>query len=88
MNQYLINDGHTRYVRISKQRARAYFAEGNKSFCLCPNKLRPGYPWAPHMMASTENQDFDNMVRSFEWHNCSNEAGRYAAFYKVEEINN
>jgi hypothetical protein len=49
MNNYTIRDNATTFVRISKRAAQKLFAEGNKQFCLCPHKLRPGFPFAPHV---------------------------------------
>lgn len=88
MHIYKIEDNRHRYTRISKALARVYYNEskpGEAKFCLCPCKLRPGYPWSPHMKAyKKDEQDFDKLVSNFEWYNCSYEAGYYAAFYRVE----
>jgi hypothetical protein len=42
-----------RFTRISKREARKLFNE-NKSFVLCPVKLRPGSPWSSHCTIPTD----------------------------------
>lgn len=41
-----------RFVSITKREARKLFAN-NTTFILCPHKLRPGFPFSPHVMVFT-----------------------------------
>ena len=99
MNSYVFSDEGATYTRISKAKARKLW--GKELIALCPAKLRPGFPWAPHMIVDPvhiqehlasewdfdrDTASFDSYVRNFEWYNCTdNETGYYTAFYLVEE---
>ena len=93
MNDFVIHDGKTTFTRISKVAARKIFNEG-RPITLCPVKLRPGYPFAPHCRVFPDlkncgfagldslNQLFDRYVNEFTFYNCNiNETGYYPAFY-------
>lgn len=70
-----------RYERISKRDARKYYNRGRRVYCLACN-LNPLAPFV-HMcdMQYPSRADFDTVVNAYEWWNCNNECGRYAAFY-------
>lgn len=73
-----------KYIRITKTQARKLYDEG-KSFIMVPNKLRPdcfaAIPIDEHSFENLTGTSFDTMVNSFEYYDCSNEAGKTAAFY-------
>lgn len=77
------------YVRVSKKEARLRFQRG-ESILLCPVNFRPSSPWSVVSeisgKASSEKNEFDSIVNSFEFYNCCNrETGKYAAFYSKEK---
>ena len=88
MNRFIIRDGTTTFTRISKREAFRLFSQG-KLVALCPVKLRPGYPFSPHVFVSWDptqewrsvGESWERLIREFTWYNCSCEAGYYPAFY-------
>ncbi len=100
MNHHVFTDERARYTRISKAKARKLW--GQVDIALCPVNLRPGYPWAPHIVVPAaaireglvseydferDEYTFDNMTSDFESYNCTcNETGKYAAFYLVSRF--
>ena len=76
MNNFSIDD----FTRISKQKARLLYSEG-VSVYICPVRMRPSNLWMSKM---PEASDFDQWVNAFEYYNCSNETGKYAAFYIIK----
>lgn len=49
MNRYSFTDHYgNHFERISKRAAQKRYESG-QSVTLCPAKLRPGYPWSPHL---------------------------------------
>lgn len=69
--------------RVSKRAARSAY-ERNERITLVPCNYRPFGMW--HVEYTTNEHDhdvytFDQLVSSFEFYNCNNEAGRYASFY-------
>ena len=71
-------------TKISKAAARELWGQ-NKTISLCPAKLRPDGPFRPNMDYFPDQQkqnEFDEVVSSFEWYNCQmNETWFYTAFY-------
>lgn len=91
MNSHVISDGKTVYTRISKQLARKRF-DVDLAVVFCPVKLRPGFPFAPHVLINNSAEyressyTFDVTVRNFEYYNCNcSETGSYTAFYVTQE---
>ena len=98
MERYTINDGNTRYTRITKRVARTMFNAG-ESFYIIAHKMRPGFPFSMGMVIdgahyARENaerakyelsqHDFEKVVQEFCWYNAnSHETGTYAAYYSV-----
>ncbi len=92
MNATTFSDGKTTYRRITKQAAFKRFCN-DESFVLCPVKLRPGFPFAPHLNilpdrirvykeCGSNEAGFRSIVTYFEYANCQmNETGYYTAFY-------
>jgi hypothetical protein len=86
MHKIKVSDKATTYTRIDKRKARSLFNQG-RVFAICPHKLRPGLPWAPHMTVYSDEckrqgYTFEQVVAAFAWHNCGdNESGYYPAFY-------
>lgn len=91
MNHYTITDQAHHYERVSKAYARKHYQQ--ERIAMCPVKLRPGFPFFPHMEMNQEpytpvwdgddRGTFDAQVRSFEHYNCAYETGYYAAFYRI-----
>jgi len=81
------------YTRISKQAARKLF-DADKPFYIQSVNMRPCNMWQSAMLVNKSNwldydkehRTFDMHVNEFEFFNCDNERGRYAAFYIKEEV--
>ena len=68
-------------VRVSKALARKAYNYGLGVY-FCPCKLHPGFPWNPEIgIAKQDSDSFETVLNEFEFYNCSNETGRYTAFY-------
>lgn len=69
--------------KVNKTIARKFFNEGRDLF------ITPRYQKAEQGMMINNNKfnhgydDFDKLVRAFEWFNCNYELGRYANYYLV-----
>ena len=74
------------YIRISKKTARALYNTGqeNRVF-FCPVNLNPESPWGLMWNAPNNDISFDQLVSEYEYYNCDNDRGRYAAFYVPRE---
>lgn len=68
------------FKRVNKQVARRLFNE-NKEFWITAVCMLPQHGIMVSKAVFTEWDDFDKMVNAFEYYNCDNERGRYAAFY-------
>lgn len=72
--------------RVDKRVARRLFDEG-MTIQLLPCKVGHGSMWiiSPYFTSKANIQDdtttFDSLVDNFEYYNCCNEIGRYAAYY-------
>lgn len=89
MKAYVITNSQTEYRRISKREAKRRF-EAGEVVALCPVKLRPGFPFAPHCSIRRNDDEhwsgvdkFETRLNEFIHYNCSHAAGYYAAFYRV-----
>ena len=93
MNKYELFNKGTRYTRINKTAARNAYVNG-VTVVLCPVKLSPFTAWNTSHQVNREyreeycinemgvKNDFDNLVNSFEYYNCSSfDTGYYCAFY-------
>lgn len=69
------------YVKITKPTARRLYNEGSK-ILLTPCHLRP-IPCGVYV-SNASGRDFDKLINEFEYYNCNNETGRYAAYYVWE----
>ena len=69
--------------KINKTVARKMWNEG-KGFWITACNLRPecGLLIDPLRIASEFDGDFDKMVNAFTFYNCTNETGKYPAYYK------
>lgn len=94
MNQTIIDDGATRYTRISKRRARKLHANGQGIYIIA-HKMRPGFPFSLGMLVPSVERiseevtptSFDDCVRNFEWYNANcYETGYYSAFYTMSAL--
>lgn len=72
--------------KINKAAARKLY-NTNQPFWIVACNLRPEYGILIGSASFEHMADilFDNMVNSFEYYNCSNNTGRYAAFYTDNE---
>ena len=93
MTEYTFtSQGHT-FTRVSKTAAKKAFINGF-TIALCPCKLRPGTPWYPECIVNRETlgedpadaeNEFNRLLNRFEFYNCTNETGRYTAFFIGKE---
>lgn len=71
-----------KFTRVSKIKARRLFDE-NKAIYLIPAKCRfttTGFV-VPIKICNDGDRSFDSIVNEFEYYNCNQELGGYAAFY-------
>lgn len=93
MRLYRFYQGGFQFKRVSKRTARRAYQTGF-TVIMCPSNLRPFTPYhhehtinrkdRAHFIADETGalNDFNNLVASFEYYNCTNtQTGRYAAFY-------
>lgn len=94
MKMYKVNG----FARISKVNAKHRY-EAGETIYLCPHELRPGEPWHPETaivkqgVEKTANvqhfvgldDDFEKIVRDFEYYNCNLSVGNYPAYYIKEK---
>lgn len=89
MNRINMNDGHSRYERISKPVARKRFDKGEPVYVIAA-KMRPGRPFSMGMSTVGHAEEyreqygdeaFSRMLINFTWYNCTWETGYYPAFY-------
>lgn len=77
-------DGIGKITRISKQKARKLYEQG-EYIRLYPCNLRPDNPYVCgdiiNINTGDEHIPFDKQVSWFEYYNCSLETGKYPAFY-------
>lgn len=88
------------FERVNKRQAINLFLKEHKTIYIVANKCRCDYSHPATYPAALEYQRackytidnigvgnwFNNMVNSFEYYNCNNELGRYAAFYIKTDI--
>ena len=77
------------FRQCSKKMAEIKFNLGEE-IVLCPCKLRPGFPFSPHLTIHSqkwvnEGKTFEQMVKEFIYYNCSHEAGYYPHYYIENE---
>jgi hypothetical protein len=85
MQQITITDSTTTYIRITQREARKQWLAGADNIAICPRNLRPGFPWACHMLlGQSEEHRESGFNKLVSWYNCTgNETGTYSAFYLV-----
>lgn len=85
MRSYYFDDNKgDRWLRVNKAKAKKFFLAGKK-VVLCPVNLRPFGNWDIGYAAGSDDGDFDKLVNSYEYYNCTSaEAGKYCAFYVKE----
>lgn len=68
--------------KINKREARKAWNNGEQ-FWITACNMRPEYGLLidPMRIAADFDGDFDKMVNAFTYYNCSNETGRYPAYY-------
>lgn len=73
------------YKRITKRAAFTAYKNGETIY-LIPVKLAPGGFWHPEIPIRNDSpRKWEAIINEFEYYNCCNERGRYAAFYIREE---
>lgn len=75
----------TNYHRITKDIARKAYNAG-KRVVFSPCKVNPTSAWIPvYDVCIDDSQEekptFDTLVNSYEYYNCNNHLGSYAAYY-------
>lgn len=95
MKKYSFTESKTgrTWERITKKQARAAYMNG-LTVAICPVNFRLFTPWRYPYTTNRKSReqfivddtgarnDFNNVVASFEYYNCTNtETGKYAAFY-------
>lgn len=72
--------------KINKAAARKLY-NNNQPFWIVACNLRPqcGILIGSASFEHMADIPFDTMVNSFEYYNCNNDTGRYAAFYTDDE---
>ena len=78
------------YKRIDKRVARCYCTEGTHVVYAVPCKLNPDSPWVNggdriSDYISDEYNTFNALVREITYYQCTNETGKYLAFYIDED---
>lgn len=99
MNKYEFTDNNRVFMRVSKAVAKKAFIAGF-AIAFCPSNLRPGAPWHPEYITDREMRsdyitddigaanDFQNLLNSFEYYNCTtNETGKYSMFFVETSTN-
>ena len=84
MNKIFLSDvwRNLSIERVSKRTARRYYNNG-ESIILLPVKCYSEMFSFETGENRNKVEDFDQMVNEFEYYNCNNECGYYAAFYIV-----
>lgn len=72
------------FTKINKRQARKHFNEG-KIFWIVPCNLRPECGLRLSALSEKSYDTFDALCNAFEYYNCGQETGRYAAFYIEKE---
>lgn len=81
MNQYNFRVNGENVVRVNRKKAQTLYNKGI-SICLAPCLMNLNSIWySPIWINKDSDIDFDTNVNSFEYYNCNNELGKYAAFY-------
>lgn len=84
MNRSFVDKHANKWNRVSKKAAQKAFDAG-KRVMIIPCKLDPASPWACYAYASNKFGDtFDGIASFYASCNCSNEAGRYLAYYVTD----
>lgn len=70
------------YERINKRKARELY-NSDRPFIIVAKNLRPehGVKISGAAFERMIDMSFEAVVNSYEYYNCNNETGRYAAFY-------
>lgn len=82
----------SQFIRITKREAQRRFIAGD-TIVLCPCKLRPGFPFAPHVPVNgkrhrseaygnpTDAELWKRMYNNYCFYNSSWETGYYPHYY-------
>lgn len=66
--------------QVSKPSAKKLFNEG-KSIFIQTSKFHPLGVCSQALQMDNKESTFEEIVNSFKYYNCSNEAGKYVTFY-------
>lgn len=73
-----------KYRRIDKRVARRLYDAG-EDVLFIPCNMRPDNMWGLGIVENKyllgQEETFDKLVNAYTWYNCTNETGRYVAFY-------
>lgn len=74
------------WVRVSKRRAEALYNAGH-TIRLAPSNMHSFGPWPIYAEINIKfGASFDERINAFEYYNCSNKNGKYAAYYIRSEV--
>ena len=86
MNNREYNHNGQRFIRIDKKRAKRAYNNG-LTVIFAPVNLHPFNNYFNLTMdinknnINCDNQPFETIVNAYEMYNCTNETGKYTAFY-------
>lgn len=83
MNKFKCREGSAVFQRVTKTAARKAW-EANKTVVFCPANLYPFGGFRPSITMHPQDgrSPFDEVVRDFEYYNCTcSETGKYASFF-------
>lgn len=68
------------FNRITVHQAKRRYKNG-EDVVLCPHKLRPGYPFAPHVTVTNNCGEWGKVIAEWKYYNASREVGYYPHYY-------
>lgn len=73
------------YKRITKHAAFTAYKNGDTIY-LCPVNFAPGSIWRPEMPIKNDTpRKWEAIINEFQYYNCNSKAGKYVAFYIMED---
>ena len=74
------------WMRVNKRHARSAYNAG-RTIRLAPSNIHPFGPWPIYAEINIKfGASFDERINAFEYYNCSNKNGKYAAYYVRSEV--
>ena len=85
-NRTLTDSKGISWMRVNKRRARSAYNAGH-TVRLAPSNMYPFGPWPVYAEINIKfGASFDDRINAFEYYNCSNKNGKYAAYYIRMEV--